>query len=358
MKKLLSVLLCLAMILSMSLVFAGCGGGEEPAGDDGGDAAETYTFQIAHLQTEVSAAGQYFIKLGEMLEEASGGRIVTDIYAGGTMAASDTELAELVRAGTVSMVPIPTHSLSALVPIPEYRVFEMPYLFSDWEEIYTVLDSELAKDWAQPLVDNAGVKVYGGLVKGWLSVGQAGYEGIESPDDLSGKKIRTMATDMQQGLMSALGGSPTTVAYGELYTAMQQGTVDGSLTATNLYVADRFAEVADSLSIIRATAHFHLPTVNVEWYNQLPADLQGIFDETMAEWLDYAREQEKIADAESIEQMESEMNCVVREYTDEELAPFKAATKQLFMDNKEACGEGVIDGVLELLGKTEEGIFG
>lgn len=330
-------------------------GGDEQGGDAEGD---TYTFTIAHLQTEASAAGQYFIKLGEMLEENSDGRIKTEIHAGGTMAGSDAELAELVRAGTVSMVPVPTHALSALVDIPQYRVFEMPYLFSDWEEIYTVLDSDLAKDWAQPLVDKAGVKVYGGLVKGWLSIGLKGEDPLESPDGLKGKKVRTMATDMQQGLISALGGSPSTVAYGELYTAIQQGTVDGSLTATNLYVADRFAEVVDSLSIIRATAHFHLPTVNVEWYNSLPDDLKAIFDETMDEWLDYAREQEKQADADSITEMVDNMNVTVREYTDEELAPFKAATQDLFDKNKDACGDGVIDGVLELLGKTEDDIFG
>ena len=353
MKKKLTVLVAVVMVMGIAIALAGCGG-DDSASSDG----DSYTFSIAHLQTENSAAGQYFTKLGEMLEENSDGQIKTEIYAGGTMASGDTELAELVRAGTVSMVPVPTHALSALVDIPEYRVFEMPYLFSDWDEIYTVLDSDLAQDWAQPLADDAGVKVYGGLVKGWLSVGLKGEEPIASADDLKGKKVRTMATDMQQGLISALGGSPSTVAYGELYTAIQQGTVDGSLTATNLYVADRFGEVIDSLSIIRATAHFHLPTVSVEWYESLPEDLQKVFDETMDEWLDYAREQEQIADEDAIEELSSEMGVTVKEYTDEELAPFKAATQSLFDDNIDACGDGTIDGVLELLGKTEAEIFG
>lgn len=354
MKKTLAVLLSLVMVLGSTFALTSCGGK-----DDSGEATEgdTYTFKIAHLQTEASAAGQYFIKLGEMLEENSGGKIKTEIYAGGTMASSDPELAELARAGTVSMVPVPTHALSALVEIPQYKVFEMPYLFNSWDEIYTVLDSDLAKDWAQPLVDKAGVKVYGGLVKGWLSVGLKGEAPLATPADLKGKKVRTMATDMQQGLVSSLGGSPTTVAYGELYTAIQQGTVDGSLTATNLYVADRFGEVVDSLSIIRSIAHFHLPTVNAAWYNALPDDLKTVFDETMDEWLDYAREQELKADADAIAEMRDSMNVEVKEYTDEELAPFRAATQKLFDDNKASCGEGVIDGVLELLGKTEQEIF-
>lgn len=352
MKKLLSVLLCLVMVLSMSFVFAGCGGEESGAAE-----GETYTFRIAHLQTEQSAAGQSFQYLKEQLEEKSGGRIKVELFGGGTMASGDTELAELVRAGTVEMVPIPTHALSGLVGIPEYRIFEMPYLFSDWEEIYTVLDSDLAQEWTKPLQEQAGVKVYGGLVKGWLSVGLTD-DPISSPSDLKGKKVRTMATDMQQGLISALGGAPTTVAYGELYTAIQQKTVDGSLTATNLYVADRFGEVVDSLSIIRATAHFHLPTINLAWYNTLPEDLQVIFDECMNDYLEFARGAEKQADTDAISQLEAEMGVTVKEFTDEELAPFKKATHKLFTDNIEACGEGTVDAVLELLGKTEEGIFG
>ncbi len=355
MKKKLSLLVAVVMALGITFAFSGCGGGDS-SGESSGDGAQTFT--IAHLQTENSAAGQYFTKLGEMLEENSGGKIKTEIYAGGTMAGSDTELAELVRAGTVSMVPVPTHALSALVDIPEYRIFEMPYLFTDWDEIYKVLDSDLAKDWAKPLADNAGVKVYGGLVKGWLSVGLKGQEPIASPTDLKGKKVRTMATDMQQGLIKALGGSASTVAYGELYTAIQQGTVDGSLTATNLYVADRFGEVVDSLSVIRATAHFHLPTVSTTWYDALPDDLKTVFDDTMNEWLDYAREQEQIADEDAMKELSEKMNVKVKEYTDEELAPFKAATKDLFAKNKAACGDGVVDGVLQVLNKTEADIFG
>lgn len=353
MKKVLSLVLSLTLILGMSVFFTGCG----DDGDGGNAEGATYTFRIAHLQTEQSAAGQSFQYLKEQLEEKSEGRIEVELLGGGTMASGDTELAELVRAGTVEMVPIPTHALSGLVEIPEYRVFEMPYLFSDWDEIYTVLDSDLAQEWTKPLQEKAGVKVYGGLVKGWLSVGLTG-DAISTPNDLHGKKVRTMATDMQQGLIKALGGSPTMVAYGELFTAIQQKTVDGSLTATNLYVADRFGEVVDSLSIIRATAHFHLPTVNLAWYESLPEDLQAVFDECMNDYLAYARNAEKQADTDAIAELQNDMNVTVKEFTDEELAPFKEATHQLFTDNIDACGEGTIDGVLELLGKTEADIFG
>jgi C4-dicarboxylate-binding protein DctP len=266
------------------------------------------------------------------------------------MAQSDTELGEIVRQNTVQLVPIPTHTLSAMVNIPQYSVFEFPYLFTDWEEIYKILDSPLAKEWTKALERDAGVVVYEGFVKGWLSIGtRKGPQ--NTPEDFKGLKIRTMSTDMQMGLISALGASPTIVAYGELYTAQQQGTVDGMLTATTLYQTDKFAEVIDHLSIVRATAHFHLPTVNKQWLDALPQDLRAVFDQCMKEYVTFGREEEKKLDATVIAGMEKNFNVKVRQYTEAELAPFKAAVKTMWETNYDKPGKGVLDEVLKYLGK-------
>ncbi|HZK02677.1 MAG TPA: TRAP transporter substrate-binding protein, partial [Anaerovoracaceae bacterium] len=248
------------------------------------------------------------------------------------------------------MVPVPTHTLAAMANIPQYKIFEFPYLFDTWDDIYKVLDSDMAKDWAKVLEDQAGVVVYDGLVKGWLSIGTKKGP-INTPADLNGQKIRTMSTDMQMGLINSLGSGATIVAYGELYTALQQGTVDGALTATSLFQTDRFCEVIDHLSIIRATAHFHLPVVNKQWLDSLPEDLRKIFDDCMKDYIAKARELEEDADAAVIETLETVENVKVREYTDAELAPFVAATKTVWDENFDVPREGVVDDVLKLLGK-------
>jgi TRAP-type C4-dicarboxylate transport system substrate-binding protein len=248
------------------------------------------------------------------------------------------------------MVPVPTHTLSAMANIPEYSVFEFPYLFTDWTDIYKVLDSDLAKNWAKVLEKDAGVVVYGGFVKGWLSIGTRKGP-INTPDDLKGLKIRTMATDMQMGLISALGASPTVVAYGELYTAQQQGTVDGMLTATTLYQTDKFAEVIDHLSIVRATAHFHLPVINKKWLDSLTPELRAIFDECMNEYIVFGREAERELNEAVIAAMEKDFNVKVRQYSEAELVPFKAAVRPMWEQLYDKPGKGVIDDVLKFLGK-------
>jgi len=315
-----------------------------------GMAAKEYTFKIAHIEAAGGAGEAAFNYLKKILEEKTNGQIKVTVYKGKSMAQSDTELGEIVRQGTVQMVPVPTHTLSAMANIPQYSVFEFPYLFNDWQDIYKVLDSDLAKGWAKALEKDAGVVVYGGFVKGWLSIGTKKGP-LNTPDDFKGLKIRTMATDMQMGLISALGASPTVVAYGELYTAQQQGTVDGMLTATTLYKTDKFAEVIDHLSIIRATAHFHLPTINKKWLDSLTPELRAVFDECMTEYVAFGREAERKLNEDVLASMQKDFNVQVLEYSDAELAPFKAAVKPMWNKFYDKPGKGVMDDVLKFLGK-------
>jgi C4-dicarboxylate-binding protein DctP len=356
------IVLLMALVLLVATVLAGCSSKQDTASSSQAGVSsesanqETYAFSIAHIQSAGSAGAEGFDYLKEILEEKSNGRIKVTIFGDKSMAGSDTELGEIVRQNTVQCVAVPTHTLAAMADIPEYKVFEFPFLFSSWEEIYKVLDSDMAAKWAKTLEDEAGIVVYDGLVKGWLSIGTKDGP-INSPSDLKGMKIRTMSTDMQMGFINSLGASPTVVAYGELYTAAQQGIVDGMMTATSLYQTDRFCEVIDHLAIVRATAHFHIPVVNKAWVDSLPDDLRVIFDECIADYVAHARELEKAADDQVIDTLQNEEGVEVRQYTDEELVAFKQATKAMWEEYYNTPGEGVLDEVLAFLGKDFDSIF-
>ena len=358
MKKFITILMAIVLVLAL---LGGCGG-NDPAPAPGGNGEppappeEVFVFRMASIGAPGEVGGVALYWLADTLNERSGGRIQATHFGGRALASSDPELGELVRQNSVQMVPIPTHTLAAMANIPQYSVFEFPYLFTDWNEIYRLLDSDLARGWAQALQDEAGVTVYGGIVKGWLSIGTTAGP-VDNLAVFNGQRIRTMATDMQMSLVSSFGGSPTIVAFGEIYTAMQQGTIDGILTATGLFESERFGEVINHLTITRATAHFHIPTVNTAWLNSLPPDLRAIFDEAMNDFLVFQRALELENDQRVMDLMYEEFGVEVRQFTDAELAPFRAAVRPMWEANFDLPGPGVLDAVLDYLGKDFESIF-
>jgi C4-dicarboxylate-binding protein DctP len=106
----------LSMIVALAIVVPGIA------------AEKQYTFKIAHIEAAGGTGEAAFKYLKQILEERSKGRIKVTLYKGKSMAQSDTELGEIMRQNTVQMVPVPTHILSAMANIPQYSIFEFPYL--------------------------------------------------------------------------------------------------------------------------------------------------------------------------------------------------------------------------------------
>ncbi len=346
MKKLLSMLLVLVMVLTSVFAMTACGS-DEPA-DDGGEAGEVIELKVSHIASETDPIHMGWTFLKEQLEERTGGRIKVTIYGNKALSSSNNEDAEKVQQNIVQMTSVPTSSLAAIGNIQEYQVFDYPYLFSTNEEFYQVLDSDLAKGWSDRLTEAAGVKALGGYSLGWLSVGS--IKPLGTLDDYNGQKIRTLSSDLQMQTINAYGSSATQINYGECYTALQQGTVDGILTSTGLFVSDKFMEVIDELAVAKPTALLHVPIVNGEWYDALPDDLKAIYDECIVDYLAAVRQYEAEFDAEALQAI-ADSGVKVIEYTDAELEAFQEATASVYTDYANIAGQETIDAVKAMLGK-------
>lgn len=228
-------------------------------------------------------------------------------------------------------------------------MFDYPYLFENEEELYKVLDSDKFKELSQRLAEITGVKAYGGYNLGWVQI-STNKNPINSPADLKGHKIRTMSSELQMKICEAFGANPTIVNYGEVFTACQQGTVDGIMTSTGLYVSDRFYEVQKYLACVRPIALLHVPIINNSWYESLPDDLKAIFDESMEIYLDGVRQYELDFEAAAVEELKAK-GMEVREYTQEEIQAFKDASAKVVIDYADIAGQEIIDYVKDILNK-------
>lgn len=343
MKKKIAIMLALVMIFT--LLGVGCGG-EEGADVASGD---VYELKVSHIASETDPIHMGWLLLKETLEKESDGRITVTIFGNKQLSNSNNEDAEKVQQNIVQATSVPTSSLASLGNIKEYQVFDYPYLFETEDDLYKVLDSEKFAELSQQLAEVTGVKAYGGYNLGWVQI-STNEKPINTPEDLKGQKIRTMSSELQMEIVKAFGANPTIVNYGEVFTACQQGTVDGLMTSTGLYVSDRFYEVQKYMGCTRAIALLHVPIISDDWYNELPDDLKVIFDDSMSVYLDGVRQYELEFETEAIETLK-ENGMDVKEYSQEELQAFKDAAANVIVDKASIAGQDIIDEVYSILGK-------
>lgn len=188
-----------------------------------------------HVTHPVAVAMQF---MADRLAELSDGRLTVKIYPASQLG-GERELLELVQFGAIGLTKVSGAALENIVP--PIRVFSLPYLFRDDEHLDRVLYGELGKE-LLATAEPYGLKALAYYDAGWRSFYTVDRP-ILTPDDLAGLKIRVQPSVMSISLIRHYGGSPTPLAYGELYTAFQNGVVDGAENNPPSFYTSRHYEV-------------------------------------------------------------------------------------------------------------------
>ena len=208
-------------------------------------------------------AGMEFMK--ERLEKISGGQVSIDIYPSGVVG-TETQCIEQLQNGVLAMTKTSASPMEGF--IPEMAVFSLPYVFRNRDHYWKVLDSELGKRLLLGGVD----KNLRGLC--YFDSGSRNFytkeKPILTPDDLIGMKIRVMNSKTAIDMVSALGGAPTPIAWGELYTALQQGVVDGAENNPPSYYSNRHYEVCKYFSMDGHTRIPDMLLISTKVWDDLP----------------------------------------------------------------------------------------
>lgn len=337
MKKLLGLLL-IALFVLTACGRPDSGGSTSEGGESSG---ETFTIRLAHLVPEEQSSHVGAVAFKEKLEKESDGRLKVELYPNGQLYGSDREAIEAVQLGNVEMT-IP--AVAAMASFNEkFQVFDLPFLFNNNEAAYRALDGDLGTELLADL-ENNGIK---GLV-----FGENGFrhvsnnEGpIEKPEDMEGLKMRTLESPLHTDTFNAFGANASPFAFGELYTALQQGTYDAMDCPISLYYTNKFYEVQDYLTL---TGHVYAATallVNNDFYNTLPSDLQDLVMEASEEFRTEQRELAQQQDKEFLEQLETE-GMKVNDLTDEQRNAFREAAEPVYTKYEDQIGKELIDQAL------------
>ena len=194
---------------------------------------------LAHNSSQTHPVHKGVLVFKQVLETKSEGSLQVKIFPDSQLG-SEREVLELLQIGSVAATKVSAATLSNFVP--EYNILGIPYLFKSHKHKFTVLEGEIGKS----ILEKGSKFWLRGLC--YYDAGSRSFytskKPIRTPDDLIGMKIRVMNNQMAINMVNAMGGSATPLSYSELYTAMQQGVVDGAENNAPSYVSSNHYEVS------------------------------------------------------------------------------------------------------------------
>lgn len=313
----------------------------EPTAESTKTAAGAKVIKVALTTAETHSCNRSFEKFKEVLEEVSGGAFSVEIYPNSQLG-NDRESVEDVQLGNVTM----TNISSAIVAqfVPSLGVFDLPFLFPNREYAQAMFDDPSIGGVLETDMASAGFQCLGFWDAGYRHLTNSKKE-IRTPGDLSGMKIRTMSSPYHIAAWELYGASPTPIAFTELFTALQQKTVDGQENPYGLIVSQKFYEVQPYLS---ATGHILTVTpllMNKEFYDSLTEEEQGWIQEAAKQSTAYNRDIAK--QEEDCKQQILDASVQVYEMTEEERNAFKEKATPVYEQMKEEINPDLIDAILQ-----------
>ena len=279
----------------------------------------------------------------EEVEERTGGRVQMQIYPSGQLG-GPREMLEAVGFGNSEVTICTPTDLSSFVP--QMGVLNFAFLFPDAETAYAVMDGEIGEELGK-YAEEAGFKVLGYPEIGFRQITNS-VRPITKLEDFQGIKIRTRGAAIHLATFRALGANPVSVNFSELYSALQQHIVDAQENSTTNIYQNTFYDVQDYLSLVNVFYESWAVTMNNDFFNSLPEDIQTILVEACQEAVAHNREIVSGMNDEYLEKLEGVM--AVNEVAPEEMARIVEVARSVYPDYAEEVGQEIYEQVMAAIG--------
>jgi tripartite ATP-independent transporter DctP family solute receptor len=306
-------------------------------GVDAALAAKKLEIRVGHGVPESNAMHQGWVKFKEVIEAESNGKMTVKIYPNQQLG-GDRELIEAVQMGNLTMTAPSNSPLAAFDK--EFFVLDIPFLFKDRADAYQMLDGNPGQTLLATL-DNFNLKGLGYFENGFRNLTNS-KNPVKSPADLDGLKLRTMENPVHLAAWKALGANPTPMAFGELFTALQQKTVDGQENPFELIHAAKFNEIQKYITKTQHIYTTYVMVINKNFYNKLSDENRAIVDKAAKAAVDYEREIAMKNDVDA-EQKLVEFGNEIVELNDEQRNEFKEKLLPVADMVKEKASAEIVD---------------
>lgn len=275
------------------------------------------------------------------LEKASNGRIEVQLFPNRQLG-DEKELLEGVRFGTIDAAMIVNGVLATVVP--SLQINDLPFIYSSEQQAHRVLDGPIGQELAKQLAGRNIIVL--GFMEGGFRHMLNNVRPVNSPADVKGVKYRVQQSPVFIDMFNNLGGSAIPMAWGETFTALQQGTIDGIEMPIAFVLSGKFYEVTKFLSLTNHIYNVVALTVSKRAFDRLPPELRDIVVKAGAEATTAQRGQSSSITASAREELVAKgmkINAV------EDLTPFRTAVKPVYERFRGNIGPQLLDDALKTL---------
>ena len=267
-------------------------------------------------------------QFAKAVEHDSGGRIKIQVVHGGALG-GDREMGEQIRLGGLEMGLIHTTVLGL---DPRLQIEELPFAWARREQAYAALDGELGAKLLE-ILSKKGIKGLAWYENGYRDLTN-NVRPIREPSDLKGLKIRMAELKMRIDTFKLLGANPIPMAFPELFTALQQGTVDGQENPLAIIKTSKFNEVQKYLSTSGHIWGSVLLMINKDIWEKLPADLQKILMRNAVKYRDIERKMIQEIDVKILAELKKSMQV-----NEVDKAAFRKAVAPIYESYRPVFGD-------------------
>lgn len=277
--------------------------------------------RVAHSQAETHPEHIGLVAFKEYVEERLGDKYEVQIFPNELLGGQKKAI-ELTQTGAIDIVVVGAPNVETVASI--YEIFSIPYLFASKQAYFDTMRDEDYMRKVYSSTDEAGFRVLT-----WYNAGLRSFyakKPIRTPDDMKGLKIRVQQSPASIAMVNAFGAAATPMAFGEVYTAIQQGVIDGAENNELALTSNKHGEVAKFYSYNNHQMIPDLMLANLRFLNSLPSEELKVFEEAahlsteieLKEWETQVNEAKKVA-----------KEAMGVEFIDVDMAPFRARVMDL-----------------------------
>lgn len=300
-------------------------------------AADEIVIKFSHVVAPDTPKGRAAEKFKQLAEERTKGRVKVEVYPNSQLY-KDREEMEALQLGAVQML---APSLSKFRPMgaPEFELFDLPYIFPDYETVHRVMDGDVGKRMFAKL-ETKGLHGLAFWDNGFKQM--SANKPLRTVADFKGLKMRIQSSKVLDAQMKALGANPQVMAFSEVYTALQQGVVDGTENPPDNLYTQKMHEVQKHLTVSDHGFLGYAVIVNKKFWDGLPADIRTTLEQAMKEATAFERSIAKNENDEALNKVRAAKTTEVYILPNEERAKWRAALLPVHKEFESSIGKDLI----------------